>query len=497
MRCPGSPRGVEAAKQRLAQMGYDDMLARLDQALHGISGERLAQTIAQQYPVALIDEFQDTDPLQWRIFQRIYAERQHTGLLLIGDPKQAIYSFRGADIHTYLHARRRADAPTWTLDTNYRSTPVAGARGQPCLRPCRAACPTARSPSARARMRCRSCRLSAHGRSERLLFDGEPLPAMQLARAWRQLEPISKKRLSRADGRTRVPRGWFRCSMRRNAASAALPSDTGGFAATGTGRHRHPRAQRHRGGQRACQALQARGLASVYLSDRDSVYDSAEAVDLLLWLHACAEPGSDRAMRAALATRDAGPALRGARSPQSRRGVLGSRWASASAAARDAGCDKACWRCCTNCCMLFDLPAQLLARDGGERILTNLLHLAELLQQAAATLDGEHALLRHLGNQIAQADDAQTETARRQDRAAGKRGSADPGDHHPQVEGPRVSAGAAALRVRDARNEARRPFRAARRRRRSPRWTCSPRTRRSCAPTTNACRKTCACSTWR
>jgi exodeoxyribonuclease V beta subunit len=113
---------VEAAKLRLAQMGYDDMLARLDKALHGISGERLAQTIANQYPIALIDEFQDTDPLQWRIFQRIYAERDHTGLLLIGDPKQAIYSFRGADIHTYLEARRRAEAPTWTLGTNYRST---------------------------------------------------------------------------------------------------------------------------------------------------------------------------------------------------------------------------------------------------------------------------------------------------------------------------------------------------------------------------------------
>ncbi|MEO8780114.1 MAG: UvrD-helicase domain-containing protein, partial [Rhodanobacter sp.] len=59
---------LEAAKQRLARMGYDDMLQRLDRALHSASGERLAQTIASQYPVALIDEFQDTDPLQWQIF---------------------------------------------------------------------------------------------------------------------------------------------------------------------------------------------------------------------------------------------------------------------------------------------------------------------------------------------------------------------------------------------------------------------------------------------
>ena len=83
----------------------------------------LTETIAAQYPLALIDEFQDTDPLQWRIFQRIYAQREQTGLLLIGDPKQAIYAFRGADIHTYLAAREEARQPTWTLTTNYRSTP--------------------------------------------------------------------------------------------------------------------------------------------------------------------------------------------------------------------------------------------------------------------------------------------------------------------------------------------------------------------------------------
>ncbi|MBV8159200.1 MAG: UvrD-helicase domain-containing protein, partial [Dyella sp.] len=88
---------LEQTKQRRAQLGFDDMLRRLDGALHSAAGVRLADTIATQYPVALIDEFQDTDPLQWRIFHRVYARREATGLLLIGDPKQAIYGFRGAD----------------------------------------------------------------------------------------------------------------------------------------------------------------------------------------------------------------------------------------------------------------------------------------------------------------------------------------------------------------------------------------------------------------
>lgn len=99
-------------KQQRAEMGFDDMLTRLDQALQGPSGERLAAVIRQQFPIAMIDEFQDTDPLQYRIFDTIYRiaeNNRETGLFLIGDPKQAIYSFRGADIHTYLSARRATE----------------------------------------------------------------------------------------------------------------------------------------------------------------------------------------------------------------------------------------------------------------------------------------------------------------------------------------------------------------------------------------------------
>ncbi len=115
----------EAEKRRRAQMGFDDMLTRLDAALQGGNGERLAQVIRQQFPVALIDEFQDTDPLQYRIFDRIYRVEendQDTALLLIGDPKQAIYAFRGADIFTYLGARAATQGRHENLDTNFRSS---------------------------------------------------------------------------------------------------------------------------------------------------------------------------------------------------------------------------------------------------------------------------------------------------------------------------------------------------------------------------------------
>jgi len=456
---------LEAAKQRLAQMGYDDMLVRLDQALHGISGERLAQTIAHQYPVALIDEFQDTDPLQWRIFQRIYAAREDTGLLLIGDPKQAIYGFRGADIRTYLEARREAsgtgssderaqdslsrhpregedpapfalhdeptsldscvtspsavesrrndeldrheaESPIWTLDTNYRSTQSLVNAVNHVFEHAEQH-PQGAFGFGKGEDALPFLPVHAHGRSERLLFDGEPLPAMQLARAV-AVEPMSKS--------------GYQAQMAAHASAwlvslldAAQRGDCGFASKSGDFRPLVPGdiAILVRSGTEAdCvrSALQARGLASVYLSDRDSVYASAEASDLLLWLHACAEPGSDRAMRAALAT----PTLGQDYAALDRLNRDEAYWESMGERFRRL---HEVWLRQGVLAMLhellhgFDLPVRLLARGHGERALTNLLHLAELLQQAAATLDGEHTLLRHLANQITQANDGQSETA--------------------------------------------------------------------------------------
>jgi exodeoxyribonuclease V beta subunit len=110
-----------SAEQR--QLSFDDLLSRLHAALEGPAGAQLASAIRERYPAALIDEFQDTDPIQLGIFERIY-DAPNTSLFLIGDPKQAIYSFRGADVFSYVHAAR-ATAPErhYTMTTNYRSDP--------------------------------------------------------------------------------------------------------------------------------------------------------------------------------------------------------------------------------------------------------------------------------------------------------------------------------------------------------------------------------------
>ena len=109
------------AAQRL--LAFDDLLNRLDQALQGPVGEDLAASLRATYPLALIDEFQDTDPIQYAIFDRIYAKGRDASLCFVGDPKQAIYAFRGADLATYMTAKQQADREPFNLPTNYRSTP--------------------------------------------------------------------------------------------------------------------------------------------------------------------------------------------------------------------------------------------------------------------------------------------------------------------------------------------------------------------------------------
>jgi exodeoxyribonuclease V beta subunit len=115
-------------------ISYDDMLSQVAAALHSDQASRLIQTLSAKYKIAFVDEFQDTDPVQWRIFKRLFLDHSEGSyenlLILIGDPKQAIYSFRGADVYAYLEARNEMErlsgiggANLYSLATNWRSKP--------------------------------------------------------------------------------------------------------------------------------------------------------------------------------------------------------------------------------------------------------------------------------------------------------------------------------------------------------------------------------------
>ncbi|MFH0728990.1 MAG: UvrD-helicase domain-containing protein [Pseudomonadota bacterium] len=121
-------------KQQNGWLSYDDMISRVAAALQGPTAGELLHRLRRKYKVAFVDEFQDTDPAQWRIFSKIFLETdfesENNRLYLIGDPKQAIYAFRGADVFVYLEAKNemiklaeQGRARLYSLATNWRSQP--------------------------------------------------------------------------------------------------------------------------------------------------------------------------------------------------------------------------------------------------------------------------------------------------------------------------------------------------------------------------------------
>lgn len=381
-------------KRRRAEMGFDELLLRLADALHGEGGERLAARIRAKYPVALIDEFQDTDPVQYRIFDAVYrvaAPAEDCALVLIGDPKQAIYAFRGADIHTYLVARRACAGRLYTLNRNFRSTEAMVEAANHCF------ATAEHRPGAAFRFGRDAVPFlpaKARGRDEQLLLDGTPLPALTV---WSLPLNDKGKARSRDDDRDHIAAA--QASTIRDLLAAGRVGRAGfdgpdGFKPL---RPEHIAVLVNGAAEAATmrRALAARGVASVYLSGRDSVFASAQAMELQLWLQACAEPDEPRRVRSALAT-----------------ATLGLDWAALERLDHDERAwedtvlrfraYRDLWRHQGVLPMLRHLlndhavPARMLAADGGERVLTDLLHLAELLQQASQTLDGEHALIRHL-----------------------------------------------------------------------------------------------------
>jgi exodeoxyribonuclease V beta subunit len=393
----------EEEKRRRAEMGFDDMLLRLDAALQSDGGERLATLIREQFPVALIDEFQDTDPVQYRIFESIYRIEDNNpecGLFLIGDPKQAIYAFRGADIYTYLRARQATAGRLHTLGTNFRSSHgmVSAVnhvferaesrelgRGAFLFREKNGENPVPFLP------------VESQGRKEVLHIDGQVVPALNI---WHLSadQPLSgavyRQQLAAAcaseitallNGGQQGRAGFIQDGKDFR---GLLPADIAILVRDGK------EAQAVRG------ELSARGVRSVYLSDKDSVFAAQEAHDLLTWLKACAEPDVERPLRAALACITLNLSL--AELERLNQDELA--WEARVMQFRHY---RELWRKQGVLPMLrrllhdFQLPQTLIMRSDGERVLTNLLHLSELLQQAAAELDGEQALIRHLSEHLA------------------------------------------------------------------------------------------------
>lgn len=380
-------------KQRQALIAFDDLLFNLADALDGDSGPALAARIASRFPVALIDEFQDTDPDQYRIFSRIYAGRDDCGLFMIGDPKQAIYSFRGADVFTYMAAKDGTDAQRdrFTLDTNWRSATNLVDGVNALFDACHAPFVYA------GHIDFHRVRAAGKADAEPLLLDGEPPVPVQAWFVERSADNVDHRGKGEPDLSKPIKKGW--ASEALSAACAEQIVDL--LLRAGAGQARlgdRPLAPRDiavlvrdRFEAQAVQlALRARGVASVYYS-RDSVFATEEATDLLRLLAAVAEPGEDRALRAGLCTALVGTTAAGLEA------LLQDELAWESLLEEFHGYHRL-WLEQGFMAMFRRLlharaiPQRLLGADEGERRLTNLLQLAELTQAASR----EHHGLEHL-----------------------------------------------------------------------------------------------------
>lgn len=387
---------MDKLKRQSRQFGFADMLQRLHDALAGENGAALRQRIVEQYPLAMVDEFQDTAPAQYQIFNLLYRIADNDpaqGLFLIGDPKQSIYGFRGADIQSYLAARRATEGRHYQLGTNYRSTaPLVAAVNQLFLHAERPEVPLGafryRTPDANPLP---FEAVAAKGRDEQLVNADGALPAL--------LAACASDESLRGD----TYRAYFADHCAEHIV-AMLNDPQAGFDGPDGFARLQPadiavlvRDRKEAGAIR--RALARRRVASVYLSDKDSVIDSEEAADVLRWLAALANPLDGGLARAAFATRTI--AL-----PLGELARLSSDELEWERRIEQLKALHLIWQRQGVLAMLrrfiheLQLPAMLLQQTGGERRLTNLLHLAELLQSASRQLDGEQALIRWLAEQI-------------------------------------------------------------------------------------------------
>lgn len=348
---------VERRKRRVGVLGYDDLLTRLAGALAAPDSPARARMSAR-WPIVMVDEFQDTDLVQWQVIDRAFSGR--STVILIGDPKQAIYAFRGGDIVTYLSAAETAGAKR-TLATNWRSDGALVQRLQVVLRG------------------------AALGDPRIVVHDVTAAhPGTRLAGAPRpdpfRLRVVRRETFGRR-GTQNVPIAEIRRHVGRD-----LAADVGRLLAGGATFDGRPiRAgdvavivETHRDARTCQQALTDAGIPCVYTGDSD-IFGSAAAADWLGLLEAFDQPHRPGVVRAAAATMffgyTAAQLVEGGDELTDRVAETLREWA---AHARDRGI-----AAIFEAAQLSGMADRVLRWRDGERHMTDLAHVAQLLQEVA------------------------------------------------------------------------------------------------------------------
>jgi exodeoxyribonuclease V beta subunit len=348
---------LERRKRRLGILHYDDLLSRLADAL--TDNDSPARTrMHQRWSIVMVDEFQDTDPVQWQVIDRAFSGR--STLILIGDPKQAIYAFRGGDIVTYLHAAQTA-GDRRTLGTNWRSDGVLVDSLQAVLRDARLGDP---------RIVVRPVEASHTGHR----LQGAP-----------RNDPFRLRVVSRDALHTRAGRVITMDRLRRHI-GADLAADIGALLAsdaTFCGERVAARdiaviVETHKDARACFDALSAAGIPAVYTGDSD-VFGSPAADDWLCLLEAFDQPHRSGLVRAAATTMFFGET---AESLAAQGDALTDRiadrlreWADH---ARERGVAAV-----FEAAQLTGMSRRVLSWEDGERHMTDMAHLTQVLHDTA------------------------------------------------------------------------------------------------------------------
>ncbi|WP_431238061.1 exodeoxyribonuclease V subunit beta [Mycolicibacterium aichiense] len=350
-------REMEIRKRRGGILGYDDLLTRLADALTEEDAPARLR-MHQRWPVVMVDEFQDTDPVQWKVIDRAFSNC--STLILIGDPKQAIYAFRGGDIITYLEAADTA-GDKQTLGTNWRSDSALVDRLQVVLRQAQLGDP-----------RIVVHDVEAHHRGSRLAGASCNDPF--------RLRVVSRETFRRR-GIQNVPIDDIRTHIGKD-----LAADVGALLASGAtfgGRKIEAGdiaviVEKHRDARVCFGALTDAGIPAVYSGDSD-VFESDAAADWLALLDAFDQPHRAGLVRAAASTMffgyDAKALAQGGDLLTDRIAETLREWAGH---ARESGVAAV-----FEAAQLRGMSDRVLSWRGGERQMTDLAHITQLLQDAA------------------------------------------------------------------------------------------------------------------
>ena len=397
---------IEAYRERLLQryqdadeLSFNDLIVALQDAVHGPQAEQLKRAMRQRYQVILVDEFQDTDDLQWDILSQLF-DQAGKRLFLIGDPKQAIYSFRGADIHTYLHVVSLPHIQRFTLHTNFRSD-------QPLVAAINNVFQVEHSFVDQA------IQFSPVDAVHPLRFrfkDKRPTEPLQ----WITVEAASRKEHSKRDMADVCAKeiayllAHAECVGADGKWRQVVPHDIAILVAN------------HSEAKCMAEALAAQSpRINATRMMRSSVFSSTIATDVLLLLRTIFDPGSQRKIRTAAVTRLVGLSI--AELQQEPISEACMQYISRLRILRDVWLEKgfvALWMALLSEGVVgIPLRQQLVSFDDGERHITDVLHLGDVLMSEVSKQHlGAESLLRYLETSIADPNQSQDELLQRLDR---------------------------------------------------------------------------------